>query len=43
MTHIIHPSPELNIKMGGTVSEVGVERAQREDSGLVARRTLYRR
>lgn len=37
MTHTIHPSVELNIKMGGTMRGVGVERGQREDRGLVAR------
>lgn len=37
MTHVIHTSPELNIKMDGTVSEIGVQKGLREDSGLVTR------
>lgn len=40
MTHVIHTSPELNIKMGETVSEIGVQRGQREDSGLVTRKNF---
>lgn len=33
MTPIRHPSPELYIKMDGTMNELGVQRGQREACG----------
>lgn len=37
MITIIHPSPELNMKMSRTVSKLAAETEQREARGLVAR------
>lgn len=41
MTLIIHPSPELYIKMDGTMSEVGVQRGQREDRDACGQGEFY--
>lgn len=41
MIHVIHTNPELNIKMGETVSEIGVQRGQRRGQWFGDQGELY--